>query len=81
MSILFSTFPLKKQCCSYLLSAEGPLESLSLNLLLYSLLLTVPEMNVEFLLSATNVLLNYSFEKGVNNYWMPLDFDSSMNQN
>ena len=44
------------------------MESLSLNLLLYSLLLTVPEMNVEFLLSATNVLLNYSFEKGVNNY-------------
>ena len=63
MSILFSTFPHKKQCYFYLLSAEGPLESLSLNLLLYSLLPTVQEMNVEFLLSATYVLLNYSFER------------------
>lgn len=53
VSNLFSTFPHKKQCGFYLLSAEGLLESLSLNLFLYSLLPTVQEMSVEFLLSAT----------------------------
>lgn len=70
MSNLFSTFPHKKQYGFYLLSAEGPLESLSLNLL-YGLL-PVQEMSLGFcyLLPATYVLLNYSFEKGVNDYWI-----------